>query len=461
MFRKDFLWGGSVSAMQTEGAWNEGGKGLSIYDVMPVREGHSDWKTAIDFYHRYEEDIALFAGMGFNAYRFSISWSRVFPEGEGAINEEGLAFYDKVVDKLIENGIEPMICLYHFDTPLALMKKYGGWTNRKLFEAFKAYAETVVRHFAGRVKYYIPINEQNIASLVAAMSTGIAGYGAGDMEKLMKIQHQISHHMFLASASVAEAVRKYAPGAVTGGMVNFMSVYPATCKPEDVMTAKSVERAYEFRTLDVFALGEYPQDLVAEWEKKGTRPEILDGDLEYIRANPMDFIAHSYYVSHIVSADDYNGNALSVLLGAMSGKKPGNPHLKKSEWGWTIDPVGLRVAVNEIYRETHLPVYCIECGLGVNEEPDENDYVDDQYRIDYMREHIMALKAAVEEDGVDLRGFLSWGPIDILSSQGEMKKRYGFIYVNRTDTDLRDMKRTPKKSYDWFKRVIGTNGEEL
>lgn len=463
MFRKDFLWGGSVSCMQTEGAWNEDGKGLSIYDVMPVKEGHSDWKTAIDFYHRYEEDIALFAGMGFNCYRLSLSWSRIFPEGEGEINEQGLAFYDKVIDMLIAKGIEPMICLYHFDTPLALVKKYGGWTSRKLVDAFKAYAETVVKHFAGRVKYYVPINEQNAAALVAAISTVRIGKDADaeTLQKFTETQNQIMHHMFLAGAGVKEAVRKYSPDAQVGGMVNFMSIYPATCKPEDVMAAKNAARAYALRILDVFAFGAYPSDLWEEWERKGGKPVILDDDLAYIQANTMDFIAHSYYVSHIISSEQYKGDLLSVLLGAMGGQDAGNPYLKKSEWGWTIDPIGLRVAVNEIYRETRLPVYCIECGIGVNEEADENGYVDDLYRIEYLREHITALKAAVEEDGVDLRAFLTWGPIDILSSQGEMKKRYGFIYVNRTDEDLRDLKRTPKKSYGWFKHVIETNGEEL
>lgn len=462
MFRSDFLWGGSVSSMQTEGAWNEGGKGLSIYDVMPIKEGHSDWKVAIDFYHRYKEDIALFAGMGFNCYRFSISWSRVFPNGEGEINKEGLEFYDKVVDELIAKGIEPMICLYHFDTPLALMKKYGGWTGRGIVDAFRNYAETVVKHFAGRVKYYVPINEQNVASIVAAMSTGLVGYGAGaDKAKAEKTMEQMKHHMFLASASVAAAVKKYDPTAKVGGMVNFTSFYPATCKPEDVMAAKKIARTFEMQALDVFAYGEYPQDLLNEWEKKGSMPAIYEGDLEYLKANTMDFIAHSYYVSCIIDAESVADNALSALAGAMSGKAPGNPYLKKSEWGWTIDPIGLRVAVNEIYRETKLPVYCIECGIGVAEEADENGCVDDEYRIEYMREHISALKDAVEKDGVDLRAFLSWGPIDILSSQGEMKKRYGFIFVNRADTDLRDLKRSKKKSYDWFAKVIKSNGEEL
>lgn len=459
MFREDFLWGGSVSCMQTEGAWNEDGKGLSIYDVMPAKEGRSDWKVAIDFYHRYKEDIALFAGMGFNSYRLSISWSRIFPDGEGEVNPAGLAFYDRVIDELLAHGIQPMICLYHFDIPLALVKKYGGWTGRGTADAFIRYAETIVRHFAGRVRHFLPMNEQNAAVLVAAMSAGLLKSGADDV-RTRKLMNQIQHHMFLASAGAAAAVHRYAPDAQVGGMVNFMSIYPATCNPADVMAAKEAARAYEFRMLDVFATGEYPQDQIAEWDRTGCRPDMAAGDLDFLRANPMDFIAHSYYVSAIVRAGE-GADPMRALMGAMTGKAEGNPYLKKSEWGWTIDPIGLRVAVNEIYRECRLPVYCIECGLGVAEEADENGYVDDQYRIDYLREHIAALKDAVATDGVDLRGFLTWGPIDILSSQGEMKKRYGFIFVNRTDTDLRDLRRTPKKSYHWFRRVIETNGEEL
>jgi len=458
MFRKDFLWGGSVSSMQTEGAWNEGGKGMSIYDVMPVKPGHSDWKVAIDFYHRYREDIGLFAGMGFNCYRFSVSWSRVFPEGEGRVNEEGFAFYDRVVDGLLEKGIEPMICLYHFDTPLALMKKYGGWTNRAMADAFIRYAETVIRHFAGRVKLYIPINEQNVASLVAGMSMDLAGRGK-DNAAAAKALNQISHHMFIASAGTAAAVRKYAPDAQVGGMVNYSTFYPASCRPEDVLAAKKAARSFELQALDVFARGTYPADLLTQW--RSGMPEMREEDLVLIRENTMDFIAHSYYVSAVVDAESGKDGLLSLMAGAMSNEAKGNPHLKKSQWGWTIDPVGLRIAVNEIYRQTNLPVYCIECGLGVDEQADENGYVDDEYRIEYLRSHILALKEAVEEDGVDLRAFLTWGPIDILSSQGEMKKRYGFIYVNRTDEDLKDLKRTPKKSYNWFKNVIGTNGEEL
>ncbi|MBR2263620.1 MAG: glycoside hydrolase family 1 protein [Firmicutes bacterium] len=461
MFREGFLWGGSVSCMQTEGAWNEDGKGMSIYDIMPVRPGHSDWKVAIDFYHRYKEDIDLFAEMGFNCYRFSISWSRVLPEGEGAVNEKGLEFYDKVVDYMLEKGIEPMICLYHFDVPLALLKKYGGWEHRGMAEAFIQYAELIVKHFAGRVKYFVPSNEQNAAILVSAFHRAIGGGAAPQSPaEIARDQNRVMHHMMLASAGTARAVHTCAPDAQCGGMVNYTAFYPYTCKPEDVQMARTAQRTYEGRVLDTFATGEYPKDLLADWDRNDTWPEIEEGDLDLIRKDPMDFIAMSYYVSAVVEGTgDYSPAA---MLAAMAGGKSlKNPYLKESEWGWTIDPVGLRIAATEVYRQTRLPVYVIECGIGVHEEADENGYVDDEYRIAYFRDHIRELKKAVDEDGADIRSFLTWGPIDILSSQGEMAKRYGFIYVNRTDEDLRDLKRSKKKSFDWFKKVIETNGEVL
>ncbi len=436
MFKKDFLWGGSVSSMQTEGASEEDGKGLSVYDVMPPKEGCSDWKTAIDFYHRYREDIGLFAGMHFNCYRFSVSWSRVFPEGEGKLNEAGLDFYDRVVDELLSEGIEPMICLFHFDMPLALQKKYGGWQGRETVNAFCAYAETIVKHFAGRVKYYIPFNEQNVYPLVSGAAP----------EKWSVV----AHHMFLGGAGLVRAVRRFAPDAKVGGMVNYMPMYPATCHPGDVLAAKKCARKYVLQTVDVLAQGVYPSDMAA--------PQMEPGDAEALKAAKYDFIAHSYYCSLTVKRGE---SMMDLLLGAYGGKGQANPYLKKSQWGWAIDPDGLRISVSELWRESRLPVFTIECGLGVDEQADENGYVDDLYRIDYLREHIKALQAAVDEDGVDLMGFLTWGPIDLLSSRGEMRKRYGFIYVNRTDTDLRDLKRSKKRSYDWFRKVIDSNGEDL
>ena len=455
VFSKEFLWGGSVSSMQTEGAWNEDGKGLTVYDAQEKTKSGSDWKVAIDFYHRYKEDIALLAGMGFTAYRFSISWARVIPDGEGAINEKGLQFYEKVIDELLANHIEPIVCLYHFDMPLNLMKKYGGWKQRETVSAFHSYAETVIRRFGTRVKYYIPFNEQNAAMIISLFQLPL------DISEQDKKRHQsvCMHHMFLASASVWHLVREHAPHAKVGGMVNYMPIYPSSPKPEDILAAQKADRSYNQQTLEIFTHGEYPRDLLFEWEKADAVPPFQPGDLIYLRQAKMDFLAHSYYMSMTVQAGE-EGDGATVLMRAF--QNPGNnQHLKQTAWGWSIDPVGLRLTVREIYNRYRLPVFTIECGIGVDETLNEAMTVEDDYRIDYFKAHIEQLKLAVAEDGVALMGFLTWGPMDILSSQGEMKKRYGFIYINRTDTELRDLSRYKKKSYDWFKRVIKSNGEDL
>jgi len=455
VFSKNFMWGGSVSSMQTEGAWNEGGKGLTVYDARGTTKFGSDWKVAIDFYHRYKEDIALLAEMGFTAYRFSLSWARILPDGEGEVNEEGLRFYENVVDELLKYNIEPVVCFYHFDMPLALQKKYGGWIGRQTLEGFKKYVETVIRRFGTRVKYYIPINEQNAASLVTLFQLPP---DAPQKEK-DRLQAISIHHMFLASAAVWHLARKYAPHAKVGGMVNFTPFYPATCKPEDVLAAQKAGRSYNYQTLDVFANGEYPSDLLNEWKREGITPPMQPDDLEYLRQAKMDFLAHSYYMSLVVRSENDNRKT-SLLLQAINNP-PKNEYLQQTEWGWTIDPVGIRLTVKEIYERYRLPVFTIECGIGVDETLNEHGTIEDDYRINYFREHIEQLKLAVSEDGVDLMGFLTWGPIDILSSQGEMRKRYGFIYVNRTDTDLKDLARYKKKSFYWFKQVIASNGEIL
>ncbi len=458
-FKANFLWGGSVSSMQTEGAWDEDGKGMTVYDVREKKPGVSDWKVAIDFYHRYKEDIALFAEMGFTAYRFSLSWARILPDGEGEVSPAGLAFYDNVIDELLKYNIEPVVCLHHFDMPLTLLKKYGGWSSRNTYEAFEKYAEIVIKHFGPRVKYYIPFNEQNAAVLVTLMMLP----KETAPEKRQQILAASMHHMFLSSAATAHLVHDLAPHAQVGGMVNFMPIYPATCKPEDILAAQKANRSYNYQTLDVLAKGAYPGDLWKQWDSVHATACILEGDLEYLRSGKMDFLAHSYYMSANIAGgnQDFLEVLFSSFLGGGSAKKEKNPYLTETEWGWTIDPVGLRTCVKEIYDHYQLPVFTIECGIGVDETADENGYVADDYRIDYFRDHLEQLKLAVCEDGVDLMGFLSWGPIDILSSQGEMKKRYGFIYVNRTDDDLLDLARSKKKSFDWFKHVIENNGETL
>ncbi len=457
-FQKDFMWGGSVSSMQTEGAYNEDGKGVSIYDVLPAKPDHSDWKTAIDSYHHYKEDNALFAGMHFNAYRFSVSWVRVLPDGEGEVNQKGLAFYDSFVNDLIEKGMEPVICLYHFDIPMKLLEKYGGWCSRKMVEAYENYARLIMEHFKGRVRYYIPFNEQNVASLVQMSFDGTI-----KKEEKDRICSAIKHHMFLAAAAVVHLKNEIDPRIRVGGMVNYMPVYPKTADPEDIMSAYKVNRVYNNQTLDVLVYGEYPKDLLRIWEKKQAMPPILENDLEYLKMGRVDFIAHSYYMSIPVGQKEaeYIDIADDVAMAVLSNRIHTDERLAKTQWGATVDPVGLKLSVCEMYERYRLPIFTVECGIGAEETADEQGYVDDQYRIDYLKAHITGLKEAVEEYGVDLMGFLTWGPIDLLSSSGEMRKRYGFIYVNRTDQEIRDLKRSKKKSYYWFAKVIESNGEEL
>ena len=457
-FKKGFLWGGSVSCMQTEGAYDEGGKGLSFYDIQPVKEDNSDWKTAIDTYHRYREDFDLFKEMGFNCYRFSLSWSRIFPDGEGQPNEEGLKFYDDFIDALIERGIEPFICLYHFDLPVAIMKKYGGWSNRKTLDAFNNYTRTVIDRYGDRVKYWIAFNEQNVLTLIEAVHEN-----AYKKLNCRQLQSNIRHHTHMASAYMADYLHEHCRNALAGGMINYMPAYPASCDSEDVMAAYKLNRAYNNQTLDVFSHGRYPADLWNYWERNGLIPQMQENDLEYLARSRFDFLAHSYYVSILATKQmaEEASVADELLLQMLKGKIKFNDGLEKTAWGTAIDPWGIRYAVTEMYHRYNMPVFTIECGIGVEEEADENGYVDDDYRISYLNDHIAELKKAVEIDGVDLMGFLTWGPIDILSSTGEMRKRYGFIYVNRTDTDLRDLKRSRKKSFEWFREVISANGENV
>lgn len=458
-FKENFMWGGSVSSMQTEGAWDKDGKGLTVYDTKKKKthaKTSSDWENGIDFYHHYKEDIALFAEMGFNSYRFSLSWARILPEGEGKVNQAGLDFYDRVIDELIAHKIEPIVCLYHFDLPDVLAERYGGWQSRKVLEAYQQYAEVVIKHFGKRVNYYIPINEQNVAYTLTSdlLPDDI------DPKELARYEAQAQHHSFLASASVKHIVKAFAPHAKVGGMVAFSPFYPETCHPDAILSAQIANRRMTYQSTDVFVYGEYPQDLLHDWEKNDIMPEITAGDKQYLKEGTVDFLPFSYYQSAMAKTGaDITIN--SFLDSFLDGTQPKNEFLDVSEWGWIIDPKGLRLAAKELYDRYKMPVFTVECGIGVKESLNDDLTVADDYRIDYLRDHVEQLRLAVTEDGVDLMGFLTWGPIDILSSQGEMKKRYGFIYVNRDETDLKDLERYKKKSFDWFKQVITTNGEDL
>jgi 6-phospho-beta-glucosidase len=443
-----FLWGGAVTSFQTEGAWNEGGKGLSIVDARPIPEGHSDWKVAVDFYHRYKEDIALFKELGFNAYRTSIAWTRIFPDGEGEVNEEGLGFYDAVFDELLANGIQPVITLYHFDLPLALAKKYNGFASRKVVDLFETYARTVFERYRDKVKYWLTFNEQNLV----LTNPHLWGATLPEGEDPEAFAYQVCHNVFVAHAKATKALHEIIPDAKMGGMVTYLTTYPATCKPEDALAnMKAKELLVDFY-FDVFARGAYPKYVTRRLEAKGIMPVFEEGDVELLKENTVDYLSFSYYQSQTVRHMEETGQLISGLTP--------NPYLEKTEWGWAIDPIGLRIALKDIYARYEMPIFITENGIGVKEELNEHGTVEDDYRIDYLRRHIEQMKLAMEE-GVEVIGYLMWGSTDILSSKGEMKKRYGVIFVNRDDTDLRDLKRYKKKSFYWFQRVIATNGEEL
>ncbi|UZH07778.1 glycoside hydrolase family 1 protein [Heyndrickxia coagulans] len=453
--RKDFLWGNSVSSMQTEGAWNEGGKGLSVYDIRKPSEFTSDWKVAIDAYHRYEEDFDLMQQLGMNCYRFQISWSRVNPTGDGEFNEEGIDFYDKFIDALIERGIQPMVCLYHFDMPLHLAETYNGFASRKVVDAFVRYGKEMVDRFGKKVKYWITFNEQNLYHTPEAFK--ISGYMKG--EETLDELYMIQHHVMMAHALIANYIHEKYENIKIGGMLAYSEIYPATCKPADVFVARKLDEFFNCNLLEAFTNGRYSQEVLAYVRNKGIDMGILEGDIETLANLKSDFLAFSYYASSTVNSDLIpNGTPVNYYL--KHGKQE-NPYLESTEWEWQIDPLGFRNILNKIYNRFHLPVFPIENGIGVKETWDGEHEIQDDYRIQYHRDHIQAMKDAIFIDGVDVIGYLGWGLIDILSSQGDMRKRYGVVYVNRENHDLKDLRRIPKKSFRWLQKVIKSNGADL
>ncbi|PTQ83259.1 6-phospho-beta-glucosidase [Trichococcus patagoniensis] len=470
---KDFLWGGATAANQAEGGVLEGGRGLSNIDLMPTGPDRKkvaagdlemlEWKEgyyypakeAIDMYHRYMEDIQLFAEMGFKVYRMSLSWSRIFPNGDDLEpNEEGLAFYESIFHELKKHKIEPLVTIAHFDVPVHLIKEYGGWKNRKLVEFYSRYAETVLKRYKGLVKYWLTINEINILLHSPFVGGGIV-FKAGDNK--LEINYQAAHHQLLASALATKIAHEVDPGNMVGCMLAGGSHYPYTCRPEDYQEAINRDREGYF-FIDVQARGKYPNYALKKFEREGLNIQMEAGDHAILAASPVDFVTFSYYCSRTVSAhsEDY-AQATGNLFPSIK-----NEHLPSTEWGWQIDPLGLRNSLNQMYDRYQKPLFIVENGLGAIDIPDENGYVADDYRIDYLKKHVQALKDAVEIDGVELLGYTTWGCIDLVAaSTGQMSKRYGFIYVDRDDEGNGTLNRTKKKSFEWYKKVIATNGEEL
>lgn len=448
---ENFLWGGASTSFQMEGAWNEDGKGVSIVDNRPVKEGVSDWKVAIDFYHKYKEDIALFKELGLKSFRTNIAWTRIYPDGETSLNEEGLKFYDNLIDELIKNDIEPVMTLYHFDMPLVLQEKYNGFASRKVVDLYEKFAKTVFERYSHKVKYWVSFNEIN-----SVMMTSLYGAECPEGVDKLSFNNQLIHNVLIAHSKATKALHEIDKDGKMGGMVNYMQLYPATCNPEDTILMKKFKEGMSDLYLDVFSRGEYPGYFLSNIKKQNINLEFEDGDLELLKQGKADYLGISYYMSGTIGSNKENKKELFPGMDNLVE----NEYLKASEWGWTIDPVGFRLALKDVYERYNMPIFVLENGLGVKEELDENNTVEDDYHIDYLKKHIEEMKIAISE-GVDIIGFLAWGPIDILSSQGEMSKRYGFIFVNRTETDLRDLKRYKKKSFDWFKKVIESNGEIL
>lgn len=472
-FPENFLWGGALAANQCEGGYKEGGKGLTTVDLCPaglnrrkVMEGKIDVlkpleneyypsHEAIDFYHRYKEDIALFAEMGFKCLRVSIAWSRIFPNGDEEIpNEEGLKFYDSMFDEMIRFGIEPVVTICHFDTPIGIIEKFGGWKNRKFINFYLNYCEAIFKRYKNKVKYWMTFNEINMILHLPFMGAGVR-FEKGDNE--LQIKYQSAHHELIASALATKMAHEIIPNSKVGCMLAAGEFYPYSCNPEDVLLAKEKDRENLF-FIDVQSRGEYPGYAKRFLRENGIEIVFKEDDEEILKNNTVDFIGFSYYSSRCASSDS------EVLKGQTAGnvfKTVRNPNLKVSEWGWQIDPLGLRITCNSLYDRYQKPLFIVENGLGANDVIEEDGSINDDYRIEYLKEHVKAMKEAII-DGVDLIGYTPWGCIDIVSaSTGEMKKRYGFIYVDKDNEGNGTLKRSKKKSFYWYKKVIESNGEEL
>ncbi|WP_213357193.1 glycoside hydrolase family 1 protein [Enterococcus casseliflavus] len=464
-FPKGFLWGGATSAAQIEGAYNKDGKGLSTADMMPISE-HGQPRAiaqtiekdqfyptheAIKHYEYYAKDIALFAEMGFKVYRLSFAWTRIFPNGDDhEVNKKGLDFYDKIIDLCLSYGIEPLVTLQHFDTPLGL-EKYGFWKGRKTVEFFVRYAKTMLNHFKGRIRYWLTFNEINNMSTMPWNAGGISVSG-NEEDKMIAAYNQ-----FIASAQVVKLAHEIDENNQVGMMYNGHFSYPNSSHPDDIQGNEAFQKLMLFYA-DVQVRGRYPNYKVKELERLNITLPVLEGDEAILQEGTVDFISFSYYLTHVC------GKKTKGILKGLNGLETGykNPYLERTEWGWPIDPQGLRFALNTLYYRYEKPLIIVENGLGAQDKLEDDGTIHDDYRVDYLRRHLLEVKKAIELDGIPVMGYTSWGPIDLISaSTGEMSKRYGFIYVDIDDYGKGSCQRIKKDSFYWYQKVIATNGEEL
>ena len=459
-FPQNFLWGASTSAYQVEGAYNEDGKGLSIQDLHAPTNGITDFNVASDHYHRFKEDVALMAELGLKAYRFSISWSRVLPEGKGEINEKGLEFYNQLIDELVKYHIEPVVTIYHFDLPLALYNQ-GGWNNRATIDAFVEYSKLLFERFGDRVKYWLTINEQNVMiNHPNAMNPGKV--------PTKKELYQQCHNMFVASAKATILCHEIVENGKIGPAPNITAIYPEKCNPSDVIASDNWESIRCWLYLDIAVYGRYNSLVWAYLEERGWTPSIEEGDMEVIAKAKPDFLGVNYYATATVAAAKNDGTDCQprngdqqIMIGEEGVYRAAqNNYLEQTEFGWMVDSIGLRVTLRRIYDRYHLPLLITENGLGAKDILTEDHQIHDEYRIDYLKRHFHQARLAIT-DGVDLIGYCPWSFIDLVSTHQGYQKRYGFVYVDREEDDLKEMKRYKKDSFKWYQKVIEDNGKDL
>ncbi len=486
-FPNHFLWGGAIAANQYEGAWLEDGKLPNVTDIVVGINSHepglvwndstSKWEMkldpnkaylsheGIDGYHRYKEDLKLMADMGFKSFRTSISWGRIFPNGDDEEpNEAGLKFYDEMFDEMNRLGMEPVITLSHYETPLNLLINYGGWINPKTIDFWKKYVTTVFERYQGKVKYWLTFNEVNNLYRRPMISAGVLSTKPFDKNDPLRISEeemwQSYMNIVIANAWTVKIAHEIDKNAKVGCMLTCSSIatYPYSCNPEDVMGAYQLQRISNYYFGDAFCLGIIPGYVKRIWREANVQPIYQKEDLELIKEYSVDYFAFSYYRSGTYSVEVEN----AYDTGGIKGKK--NPYLKEESpkpWSWPVDPVGLRYVLNVLSDRYHLPLFIVENGIGLDEQPDENQRIKDDFRIRYMKEHLLQVNEAIL-DGVDVMGYLYWGPIDIVSAgTGEMKKRYGFVYVDRQNDGTGSLKRLKKDSYEWYRDVITSNGQSL
>lgn len=472
--QENFLWGGSIAAHQCEGAWNIDGKGLGLMDVATSGDVDHDRiihdekqsgftypsETGIDFYHRYKEDIRLFSEMGFQTLRISIDWARIYPNGDDETpNEKGIQFYQKVVDTLLEYHIEPIITLYHFEMPLAIVKKYGSWTNKKTIELYLTYCKTMMEALKGKVKYWVTFNEMNhidsqmkLSDFFSYFITGLQYSRLEDPAQTLAI---CAYNMTVASVKAVKLGHDIDENNQMGCVFGLTPYYPYSCHPKDVMKSFT-DMNRDLYQIDAMCYGKFPAYKMKEYERLGIALDISEEDKKAFQQGKLDFLGINYYASEVSIAEVKEGMEQAFFGGVK------NPYLQDSEWGWAIDPVGLRYILNYVDRKYQLPIMITENGFGAIDEVGEDGKVHDTYRIDYLQEHLSELKKAVLEDGVNCVGYLMWGPIDLVSATtGEMKKRYGFIYVDKQNDGSGTYDRMPKDSFYWYKELIASNGEDL